>query len=133
VCQAIAASVLQNTGNSLQPIVEGKRQQLRRNRDILLSGLAAEFADLEGEVRWNHPRGGFFVTLTLPFPFGPTELQRCAAEYGVIVCPMRFFSLAGNRDRQIRLSFSYLQEDQIRIGLERLARFVREHARIEAA
>jgi DNA-binding transcriptional MocR family regulator len=46
---------------------------------------------------------------------------------------MRFFSLAGNRDRQIRLSFSYLQEDQIRIGLERLARFVREHARIEAA
>jgi len=132
ICQAIAASALQNAGNSLEAIVQGKREQLRRNRDTLLACLAEEFTDWEDEIRWNRPRGGFFVTLTLPFPFGPTELKRCAAEYGVIVCPMRFFSLAAGREHQIRLSFSYLEEDQIRTGLERLARFVREHQRTSA-
>lgn len=126
ICQAIAASALQNAGNSLEPIVQGKREQLRRNRDTLLASLAEEFTDLS-EIRWNRPRGGFFVTLTLPFPFGPKELKRCAAEYGVIVCPMSFFSLAAGREHQVRLSFSYLEQDQIRTGLERLAHFVRDH------
>jgi DNA-binding transcriptional MocR family regulator len=42
---------------------------------------------------------------------------------------MSFFSLAAGREHQIRLSFSYLEEDQIRKGLERLARFVRDHQR----
>lgn len=126
LCQAIAASALRSTGNSVEPIVAGKRQQYCRNRDTLLACLAEEFANSESQVRWNRPRGGFFVTLTLPFPFGTAELQRCAADYGVIVCPMNFFSLAGNRERQIRLSFSYLQEEQIHAGSERFARFVRD-------
>lgn len=129
LCQAIAATALRNSGNSLEPIVKAKRHQFCRNRDALLACLAREFVGLENEVQWNRPRGGFFVTLTLPFPFSTTELQRCAAEYGVIVCPMNFFSLAENRQRQIRLSFSYLQEEQIRTGSERLARFVHDRRR----
>jgi (S)-3,5-dihydroxyphenylglycine transaminase len=129
LCQAIAASALRNSGNSMEPIVANKRLQFCRNRDTLLGCLAREFEGLESQVRWNRPGGGFFVTVTLPFPFGTAELRRCAADYGVIVCPMNFFSVVGDRENQIRLSFSYVQEEQIYTGSERLARFVRDRCR----
>jgi hypothetical protein len=63
----------------------------------------------EDWVQWNRPRGGFFITLNLPIVFGAEELRQCAEKYGVIVTPVSFFSLTGNRQSQIRLSFSCLK------------------------
>lgn len=125
ITQAMAGAALMSAGNSLRNIVRSIAGKLRCNRDVLLDCLGREFAGMEDSVCWNRPLGGFFLTLTVPFKFDLPELRRCARDYGVIVCPMNFFSLLGNRDNQIRLSFSYLQEEQIRIGVERLARFIR--------
>jgi (S)-3,5-dihydroxyphenylglycine transaminase len=128
VCQAIVAAALARAGGAVEPIVEPARAQLRRNRDALLAALAREFAGLEGRVRWSRPAGGFFATMTLPFEFGVVELRRCAAEYGVVVCPMRFFSLTDDRRTQVRLSFSSVTEAQIEAGARRFARFVRDQS-----
>jgi (S)-3,5-dihydroxyphenylglycine transaminase len=77
-------------------------------------------------VRWNRPAGGFFLTVHLPFVVDDAALQECARDYGVIVCPMSYFSLTGGRERQVRLSFSYVTEAQIEEGISRFARFVQE-------
>jgi (S)-3,5-dihydroxyphenylglycine transaminase len=82
---------------------------------------------LAAAVSWNRPEGGFFLTLALPFAFGAAELDACARA-GVIVCPMPFFEVLpgqGGREREIRLSFSYVSEARIEEGVARLARFVR--------
>jgi (S)-3,5-dihydroxyphenylglycine transaminase len=123
--QAAVAAVLFRTGGSLEPVVAPKRAQYKTQRDAMLEALARTFADLKGMVSWNSPAGGFFLTVTLPFVFGRPELRRCAAEFGVIVCPMQFFCLAGERERQIRLSFSYVEPAAIGRGIERLGAFVR--------
>lgn len=124
--QAIAGQALLAHGGSLEPIVAPKRAQLRRNRDALLAALDREFEDLQGVVSWNRPSGGLFAHLTLPFAFGADQARCCAREHGVVVCPMQFFTLGHDRCRQIRLSFSCVDEIQIPQGVARLGRFVRE-------
>jgi (S)-3,5-dihydroxyphenylglycine transaminase len=125
VVQAIAGGILLEAGGSLRPVVEAKLPFYRANRDRMLAALEETLGSLEG-VRWNRPEGGFFLTLTLPFDFTDDDLTVCARDYGVIVCPMRFFALTPGRERQVRLSFSYVTEEQIAEGIARLARFVRD-------
>jgi (S)-3,5-dihydroxyphenylglycine transaminase len=127
LAQAVAGGILQRHGGSLRALVEPKLPFYRANRDAMLGGLEKAFrargigAD---QVRWNRPAGGFFLTVDLPFEFDERCLEECAGGYGVIVCPMPFFALQPGRERQIRLSFSYVTEEQIAEGVERLARFV---------
>jgi (S)-3,5-dihydroxyphenylglycine transaminase len=123
--------LLQAIVGSLQHLMAGKLPFYRENRDCMLARLEASFgADpaLAG-VRWNRPQGGFFLTLSLPFEFTEARLTACAADYGVIVCPMSFFSIlgaAGGRNHEIRLSFSYVTPAEIAEGIARLARFIRD-------
>jgi len=125
VVQAIAGGILLEAGGSLRPLVEEKLPFYRANRDRMLACLEAALGGAGG-VRWNRPEGGFFLTVTLPFEFTDECLTACARDYGVIVCPLRFFALTPGRERQVRLSFSYVDEERIAEGIDRFARFVRE-------
>ncbi|HZR59054.1 MAG TPA: PLP-dependent aminotransferase family protein, partial [Terriglobales bacterium] len=128
--QAIVAEILVRNQCSLKAIIAPKAAGYRRNRDVMIDSLATNFSDMQDLVCWNSPRGGFFLTVNLPFPFGVAELQRCAAEYGVIVGPMQFFALAPGSESRIRLSFSYVDENGIRTGIRQLACFVREQCKV---
>jgi (S)-3,5-dihydroxyphenylglycine transaminase len=128
ICQCILASALASNNYTLEPLVSPKREYYRRCRDILLDCLSIEFAD-RTLFDWNCPRGGFFITLTLPFKCDSEDVRRCARDYGVIVCPMMFFSADSNRNSQVRLSFSYLAEHDIREGTRRFSRFCQERIR----
>jgi DNA-binding transcriptional MocR family regulator len=46
---------------------------------------------------------------------------------------MRFFSLTSGRERQVRLSFSYVTPAEIDQGIGRFARFVHDRAAVPAA
>jgi (S)-3,5-dihydroxyphenylglycine transaminase len=125
VVQAIAGGLLLEAGGSLRPIVAEKLPSYRASRDRMLAALEETLGGLEG-VSWNRPEGGFFLTLNLPFELTDDLLMACARDYGAIVCPMRFFALAPGRERQVRLSFSYVSGEQIDLGIARFARFVRD-------
>ena len=130
VVQAIAGGLLIEAGGSLGPLMEQRLPFYRDNRDRMLACLEENLGGTEG-VRWNRPEGGFFLTLDLPFEFTGECLIACARDYGVVVCPMSFFSLTPGRERQVRLAFSYVTGEQIAEGIARFARFVRD--RIPAA
>lgn len=129
--QAAVAGALERDAYSLEPRLQSVLPAYKERRDGMLEALEHAFRGpraLEG-VSWNRPGGGFFVTLTLPFDFDEASARECAAEHGVICCPMRFFSVAGGCEREARLSFSYVTPDQIRSGIDRLAAFVRTRVR----
>ncbi|MDP9122403.1 MAG: PLP-dependent aminotransferase family protein [Acidobacteriota bacterium] len=131
IIQAIVGGILLENGGSLAPLVAGKVPAYRLNRDRMLACLEEEFgAGLPGggQVLWNRPSGGFFLTLDLPFEFDQESLETCARDYGVVVCPMTFFALSSGRERQVRLAFSYVTPAQIEEGVRRFARFVRDRA-----
>lgn len=121
--QAIVGGILLENGCSLQPMMEDKLPFYRRNRDQMLASLDRWCGGFAG-VEWNRPAGGFFLTLRLPFEMDEAEVQACARDYGVIICPMSFFALSPGREREVRLAFSYTTPDQIEEGVRRFSRYV---------
>ncbi len=83
---------------------------------------AAERAALG--VRWNEPDGGFFLTVRVPFLADNAALARSAERFGVIWTPMSYFYPQGGGDYSLRLSVSYLSEEDITNGITRLANFI---------
>ncbi|MFJ4830421.1 PLP-dependent aminotransferase family protein [Streptomyces sp. NPDC088747] len=93
--------------------------------DATLAALGEHFPAGAGHgVSWNTPRGGFFLTLKVPFTADLAAMERSAREYGVSWAPMSMFYLEGGGDREIRLGFSNLAPEAIREGIARLARFI---------
>lgn len=134
--QAVVGGTLLAGDGSLAPRVRGLLPHYRANRDRMLASLEAAFegdSELAGRVGWNRPAGGFFLTVTLPFAFTEERLRACVEDFGVIVCPMSFFTLSGGRENQVRLSFSYVTTEEIDEGVGRFGRFVRETLRRDGA
>ena len=101
----------------------------RERRDAMLGALEKAFppGDKWRElVHWNRPRGGFFMTLTLPFPFDNRALHKCVEKFGVVVVPMQYFSLLRNRSHQVRLSFCSNSLIEIQEGIQKFTQFIRE-------
>lgn len=80
-------------------------------------------------VRWNEPDGGFFLTMRVPFRADNAALARSAEDFGVIWTPMSYFYPQGGGDYSLRLSVSYLSEDEITNGIARLANFIEAEAK----
>jgi (S)-3,5-dihydroxyphenylglycine transaminase len=125
--QAIAGAILLENDFSLRAVVKRKLPFYRDNRDRMQACLEKELGGRPG-IAWNRPAGGFFMTVDVPFVFGDAEVEACARDYGVIVCPVSYFALTPGRERQVRLSFSYVSQQQIEEGIGRFARFLRERS-----
>jgi (S)-3,5-dihydroxyphenylglycine transaminase len=125
--QAIAGAILLENDFSLRTVVKRKLPFYRDNRDRMQACLEKELGGRPG-IAWNRPAGGFFMTVDVPFVFGDAEVEACARDYGVIVCPVSYFALSPGRERQVRLSFSYVSQQQIEEGIGRFARFLRERS-----
>jgi (S)-3,5-dihydroxyphenylglycine transaminase len=124
IAQGIVGGVLLDNGCSLAAAIRAKVQHYRRNRDRLLQELRESFATVDG-VKWNEPKGGFFLTLEVPFSVDDDALLESASTDGVLWVPMRYFYLGGGGESQMRLSFSGLEEPDIARGVERLAGLLR--------
>ena len=126
--QAIIGGILLESQCSLRKSLQDKITFYRTNRDQMLRSLEKHFgsdAHLATRVTWNRPLGGFFLTVTLPFSFDTDQLRTCAERYGVICCPMSYFSLSAGREHQVRLSFSAIAPEDIAEGIYRFWKFVR--------
>lgn len=127
ISQGIVAGVLSQNDGSLKTLVRPAIAHYRHNRDTMLRALEGAFpgqGNSGNKVRWNRPRGGFFLTLSLPFAFDDNLLSACAEEAGVIVVPMSYFSLSPGREHQVRLSFCSNTEAEIEEGIKRLGIFI---------
>jgi 2-aminoadipate transaminase len=99
------------------------REVYKARRDAMLAALD-EFMP-EG-VTWSKPDGGFFVWITVPEGVRHDDLFDHAAQHGVIFFPGRWFDPNKQIEHTIRLSFSTVPEDRIRLGIERLGQTLRE-------
>lgn len=73
-------------------------------------------------VRWSEPSGGFFTWLTLPPGLDASTLRPAALEAGVNYVPGRpFYPGDDDGGGELRVSFSFLSEDDLGVAVERLA------------
>ena len=125
ICQAILGGYLVDNGFSLENIVQEKVEGCFERRRAICDSLTEYLGKYKQLVKWNIPKGGFFLTLTLPFEINENSVMECASKYGVIFCPMSFFYINGvGGENQIRLAFSNLKPEEINIAISRLAKYI---------
>jgi DNA-binding transcriptional MocR family regulator len=111
---------------------DGLRAHMRRHREIIAPKFAAvddvltrHFSGTEG-VSWSTPRGGYFVTLTVPDGTA-TEIVRLAKEAGLALTPAGATHPYGEdpQDRTIRLAPTFPELAEVQQAMEGVAVCVR--------
>ncbi len=98
----------------------------RRKRDVMLAALEERCAR---HARWNQPEGGYFLWLSLAETVDPAALAEAARNLGVAYVGGHAFHRDGSGRQQLRLAFSYVNEQEIPEAIMRLGRAMEEAAR----
>lgn len=93
------------------------RDMYRARRDAMLTGLAEH---MPPGTSWTHPRGGFFVWVTLPEGLDAYALLPRAVTSKVAYVPGTAFFTDGLGSRNMRLSFCFPTSERIVEGTRRL-------------
>ena len=78
------------------------------------------------DVRWYEPEGGLFLWAELPKGISATDLLPVAVEQKVAYVPGKPFYPYEDKDNTLRLNFSNAKPDEIREGIKRLGKVLRE-------
>jgi 2-aminoadipate transaminase len=106
-----------------QDYLESLTGLYRRRRDVMLDALEDAFGT---GATWTHPQGGLFVWVTLPDFIDTTDLLARALQEHVAFVPGRAAYLDGRGGSELRLNFSGVGDDDIREGVRRIGKVVRE-------
>lgn len=99
------------------------RNEYRRRAACMTAALKSRLPDY---VRWNEPKGGFYIWLTLPEGADATEILKHAIEGGAVFVAGSTFDPEGRRNNAIRLSYCNNSPEEIERGIPIVARAIRE-------
>ena len=106
---------------SLLPHVDRLRRVYRRRRDLMLAALERH---MPPGTAWTIPDGGFFIWVTLPDGIDTTAMRAQVQELGVDYLPGATCYADASGSHQLRLSFSFAQDDQIEPGIRAIGQVV---------
>src|SRR4051794_28152792 len=107
--------------------VEAVTETYRTRRDTMLDALAEHFPP---QAEWTRPQGGLFLWATLPDFIDTTDLLARALREDVAFVPGAAAFLDGRGHNSMRLNFSAVGEDDIREGVRRIGKIVREQVEL---
>lgn len=94
-----------------------------RKRGVILDTLADE---MPPAVDWTRPEGGMFVWMNYPDGIDTKEMLVDASDNGVAYVPGFAFYPNEPRHDTLRLNFTLADDEEIKLGVERLAETTRE-------
>jgi 2-aminoadipate transaminase len=95
------------------------RTVYRERRDVMLESIEKHFPP---GVSWTRPQGGLFLWIRCPEGVDTEQLLKKALEEKVAFVPGFAFFPDGRGRNAMRLNFSAMPPDKIRLGIERLGR-----------
>jgi 2-aminoadipate transaminase len=121
-------STTRGGGGGSEPLwlahLESLKELYRGRRDVMLEALGEHFGSA---ASWTKPQGGLFIWATLPDYIDTTDLLARALESeGVAFVPGRSAYLDGRGASSMRLNFAGVPEQDIREGIRRIGKVVRE-------
>ncbi|MDR2105917.1 MAG: PLP-dependent aminotransferase family protein, partial [Coriobacteriales bacterium] len=104
----------------------------RQRRDAMLAALDEFFPP---EATWTHPKGGFFVWVTLPAYVETPQMLSVALEAGVTFVPGDgcYPSASGEGHNAMRIAFCYEEPEQLREAIRRLSLVIEERLKLYRA
>jgi 2-aminoadipate transaminase len=110
-----------------QEQIKAYRELYRERRDAMLAALGAH---LPRGTRWTHPRGGFYVWVTLPPGLDAKAMLPRAVTERVAYVPGTAFYADGFGTSCMRLSYCYPPPERIVEGVRRLARVIEQELEV---
>jgi len=117
VSQWILREILSN--ESYEQYMEETRNVLKYRRDLMLSALEKYFKEL---AVWEVPKGGFYIWLNFKKDIAMDKLFHAALKEGILVNPGSIYDFRKNN--ALRLSYSYIEEKDIMVSIEKLSHIV---------
>jgi 2-aminoadipate transaminase len=103
--------------------LEGLVGIYRSRRDAMIEALEEH---VHADATWTHPRGGFYVWVTLPDWLDTKAMLAAAVERRVAYVPGTAFYPDGRGANRMRLAFCYPTEERIREGVALLGSLLLE-------
>ena len=103
--------------------VELIKASYKHKRDVMLKTMKACFPDC---VKWDKPRGGLFVWVTLPEGVNSKDILKVCLENKVMFVTGAMFYPNGGVDNTLRLNFSWMNETDIVEGIKRMGAAITE-------
>lgn len=97
------------------------RDAYKIRRDLMVSMISEHFPE---EIEFTKPEGGMFLWITLPEKISSLDLFEHAIKVNVAFVPGNPFYVNGGGNNTLRLNFSNSDEEQIEIGIKRLANII---------
>ncbi|MCC7023279.1 MAG: PLP-dependent aminotransferase family protein [Thermomicrobiales bacterium] len=113
----------------LLPHVDRLRAVYRRRRDLMLAALERH---MPPGVTWTVPDGGFFIWVTFPEGIDTAAMHPQVNELGAEYLPGPTCFADGSGPNQLRLSFSFAQDEEIDDGIRIIADVARAELREQA-
>jgi len=111
----------------LKQHVDIVRAVYHERRDVMLAAMEEHFPK---EVKWTRPQGGLFLWVRCPEGVDTEALLQKALEQKVAFVPGSAFFPDGRGRNALRLNFSAMPPDKIRIGIERLGRVLKQGCQV---
>lgn len=92
----------------------------RRKRDIMMKAFSQKMP--KENTKWTKAQGGLFTWVTVDPSVDCTQMLRRAVENGVAYVPGNSFFVDFSGPNTMRVNFSHPTDEQIPVGVERLAR-----------
>jgi len=99
------------------------REEYKRRAACMTDALKRHLPEY---VRWNEPRGGFYIWLTLPEGSDSTPILKLAIDGGAVFVTGSTFDPEGKRNDTMRLSYCNNTPEEIERGIPIIARAIRE-------
>ena len=94
-----------------------------QRRDVMLEGFKQH---MPKEVTWTHPEGGLFLFVRLPEYMEAEQLFYEAVKKKVAFVVGNVFFCDGKGQNTLRMNFSFMNEEKIAEGVQRLAEVIKE-------
>ena len=114
-------------GGYLDKQVEMIRKLYKKKRDIMIESIKKYFPK---GVKWNIPRGGMFIWITLPKKIDTRFMFQKAIAKKVAYVVGEAFYPDGMNFNSMRLNFSYSDDETIKEGIRRLADVIKNELKL---
>lgn len=104
-------------GGHFDALVPEMRRTYAEKRDHMLAELETH---MPADATWTEPDGGFFVWVELPDGMDTSGMLDGAIDAGVTYLPGSMFYPDGGGENALRLSFTFVKQDEITAGIETL-------------
>lgn len=108
----------------IEPYLRFLRKEYQERKQMIQGSLKAH---MPVEIKWNEPRGGFYIWLKLPVTMKSSDIFNTCLKKGVVFVTGRTFDPDNVKDDRLRLSFSNMPKEDIDQGIRILAEAIREY------